>query len=164
MRLLVVILIVLSSLAAPSAYGDIFEKCAEWPKSTQACERALVDVERAIERDGMTITRLYLRGVLRVETGDYAGGIQDLTKVVETPKRDSYAYRRRGEAHHNSGDLTFAIADYDEAITLDQTDPYPLIYKAAALVDLGRRGEARALLNNLPPPLQGEPTVALLGY
>ena len=65
---------------------------------------AILDFNKAIERDPKYYRAYYWRGRSKEESGDYIGAILDYNKVIELNPNDDYAYFYRGESKINLGD------------------------------------------------------------
>jgi tetratricopeptide (TPR) repeat protein len=86
-------------------------------------------MEDAIRLDG-TIPEFYNnRGGLRIETGDPAGGIEDLNHALRLRPAYPSALRNRAEGKMLLGDLAGAIQDYEAVLQLMDTEE-PTIVRA----------------------------------
>lgn len=59
------------------------------------------------------------RGLIRNETGNFAGAVEDFDETLMGDPKNAFAYNNRAWARQSLGRFDEAIADYDEAIKLD---------------------------------------------
>jgi tetratricopeptide (TPR) repeat protein len=59
------------------------------------------------------------RGLVRNQTGNYQGAVEDFDKAIQGDPKNAFAYNNRAWAKQNLGRYDEAIADYDQAIQLD---------------------------------------------
>lgn len=84
------------------------------------------------------------RAAFRYNTNDFRGALADMDKVVELDGSAEY-YAQRSTVHSQLLDLDAALADLEEAYTLDPS-PWRAMQYAAALANVGRLDEARDTL------------------
>ncbi len=82
-----------------------------------ALERAIEDDPTGRETDGLAWRA---RGVTRLERGDAAGAVDDLTRVIRL-RPDSAGFHNRAAAYERAGDLERALSDESRAIELAPT-------------------------------------------
>lgn len=107
---------------------------------------ALAVLDRAIAAHPRVVRLLELRASLRIQTGDYDGGITDATQAIAFAPENWQMHFERAYAHYHKKDLQAALADYDAAAKL--APRVPAIH--------GERGD---LLREL-----GEPVAAIAAY
>ncbi len=73
----------------------------------------------------------WLRGNVRTNAGNLAGGIQDFTNAINQRPDYAEAYGNRAAAYSQRGDVKAAIFDFSKAITLNPADPRPFYNRAA---------------------------------
>ena len=61
----------------------------------------------------------FMRAGVRYKENDYAGAIDDYTKVIELDPKDMNAHSNRGDVYHNRKEYDKAITDYSKVIEID---------------------------------------------
>jgi tetratricopeptide (TPR) repeat protein len=112
-------------------------------------QRALADVNKAIEL-GNTQTRLYfIRALLRARTGDKVGAKKDRDKGLQMEPADELSAVVRGTARMEN-DPKGALADFELALKFNPRSLDGMQNKASVLSEqLGRTREAVQVLNKL---------------
>ncbi len=82
-------------------------------------EKALADLNGAIEFDPSELTNYDVRGCVFVSKGDYARAVADFDVLVECAPESALAFWRRGWCRLRLGELSKALSDLNEAIRLD---------------------------------------------
>ena len=128
-------------------------------------ERALADVNRAIELDRSINQFWYLRGRIHASRNEYAQAIADLSEGIRvTPLAEQYhGYRRRGDVESSFSKIDQAIADYSEAIRLlgaksGRSDS--VLYMSRANVYLAH-GETDLALKDLDEAIRLDPRIPM---
>ena len=80
---------------------------------------AIIDFNRAIDRDTKTASTYYERGVARRMNQDTDGALNDLNRAIELDPKNGDAYNERGIARRAKHDFDGAIADYTKSIELE---------------------------------------------
>jgi len=97
--------------------------------------KSLMDFNKAIEIDP-TYKNAYLNRAyyVKVNTGDFAGAIEDYNKFIELNDdgKNAFALNNRGFAKFNMNDTIGALNDIQSSISLDSTNSYA--YKNRALI------------------------------
>jgi tetratricopeptide (TPR) repeat protein len=91
-------------------------------------------------------------GELMLATGDTAGAWRQLSSMIERDPWSSVGYMTVAETYERQGKVVEALAYWQQAIVIDQTNPTPLLRKAQALIALGRDAEGDALLRDIATP------------
>lgn len=78
-------------------------------------ERALKDIDRAVQLNPFLPGVYSIRGTLKIQTENYLGAISDFDKAIEYDKRDMYALFNRGIAFYNIGMKENCCADWIKA-------------------------------------------------
>lgn len=82
-------------------------------------------------------TEYYVRGLSRLDSGDYPGAIEDFTEAIRLNPSLKDAYNNRGNARYYLEDKQEAIADYTEAIRLAPNDATAYNNRANVRSELG---------------------------
>jgi tetratricopeptide (TPR) repeat protein len=85
----------------------------------KAWDRALPDLNKAIELDAGNQTAYYVRARVFDGTGDHKGAVADLTKAIELDSHPQRAFVYRGKSYIKLGQTDQAIADFNTALGLD---------------------------------------------
>jgi tetratricopeptide (TPR) repeat protein len=92
--------------------------------------------------------RLYMyRGIIRYQTDNLRGTVEDFDKVIELEPRNAWAYSNRGILRVEIGDLNRAIEDFSRVLALKNDDLLTLYYRALIYGETGQWSEAIADLN-----------------
>ena len=105
-------------------------------RSVERHEAALADIEAALRETPEDASLLYLRGALRLETGQAVAAREDFSRALAADPDLADARLARGLSFLFEGDATSAISDFDAAIESDRD----------AAEALSLRGHARAAL------------------
>jgi tetratricopeptide (TPR) repeat protein len=98
---------------------------------------ALVDFDRALERNPGCAEGYNYRGAIRQARGDLTGALADFNRALELNPGYAEAYNNRGVVRQARGDLDGALADYDRALELTPSpDAAPIYHNRGA----ARRG------------------------
>jgi serine/threonine protein kinase/tetratricopeptide (TPR) repeat protein len=120
-------------------------------KRAQACSwyvhdcndnRALVDLERAIELAPDLAEARQMRGDLYFSAGEYDLAVSDLTQAIETAPDDVYTWSLLGQVFYMLGEYGQAIASYDQALELEPADLELYYHRAATYLEMGDLGAA----------------------
>jgi tetratricopeptide (TPR) repeat protein len=84
-------------------------------------DRAIADYNEAIRLNPKFEEAFNLRGVARVDKGEFRLSIDDFAAAIRINPKNFAAYTNRGENYAELGDLDRAIADYSKAIALNPT-------------------------------------------
>jgi len=117
-------------------------------------EKAIADYTTALVLDAMLptlrATALYNRGLSQQKTGNLPAAIQDFTSALLLNPEFSHAFYSRGNALRDSGQLLFALSDYERALRYKHPDPARVHYGVAVTyVALRRPHDARKALNEV---------------
>ncbi|MDP1882065.1 MAG: tetratricopeptide repeat protein, partial [Bradyrhizobium sp.] len=82
-------------------------------------DRALADLDIAIQKNSRSAVAYNDRGNARNSLGHYDLAIQDAEKAIQIDPTYALAYATRGYSFMQKGDYDKAIADFDKAIRLD---------------------------------------------
>jgi Vault protein inter-alpha-trypsin domain/von Willebrand factor type A domain/FecR protein len=115
----------------------------------QAIARALRwgDRWRAIDPGNAEIDRQL--GELLLAVGDEAGAWRQLSSAIERDPWSGAGYTLVAETFERRGKVADALAFWQQAIVIDQTNPTPRLRKAQALIALGRGAEGDAILDEI---------------
>jgi len=122
---------------------------AQGPARQAAVAKALHwgDRWRAIDPDNPAIdTQL---GDLLLAVGDTAGAWRQLSGTIERDPWSGAGYMNVADAFEHQGKADQALAFWQQAIVIDQTNPTPRLRKAQALIALGRTAEGDELLRDI---------------
>jgi tetratricopeptide (TPR) repeat protein len=116
-----------------------------------ADEQAIADYTQALALDSMSpslrATALYNRGLSRQKTNNLPAAVQDFTSALLLNPEFAHAYYGRASALRESGQLLFALSDYERAIQHHHPDLAKVNYgMALTYVALRRPIDARRLL------------------
>lgn len=96
------------------------------------------------------------RALIRLESGDRRGAIDDAGRVVALAPGFVDAWRLLATLHHDAGETDAAIAAWQRVVLLQPGDADSLFNLASTLAAVGRRADARAAaaryLGLSPPP------------
>ncbi len=112
------------------------ERAAAYLASGDA-KQAVVDIDRALDRDSLNVRALTLRGQANFKLGRYSETITDLSGAIALAPGDASLYVARSAAHAAAGDQPRAQADRNEALRLDPKslaalDRQPAVAEVAA--------------------------------
>src|SRR5262249_17804461 len=115
----------------------------------RAVERAMMWGARwrAIDPGNVEIDRQL--GDLLLAVGDSAGAWRQLSSMIERDPWSSAGYTSVATTFESQGKVNEALAFWQQAIVIDQTNPTPRLRKAQALFALGRTAEGDALLHQI---------------
>ncbi len=106
-------------------------------------EKAVQQLDRALESDPTCIQAYYDRGLAYAQWQHYEQAIADFSRAIELDPRYADAYYNRGLMRARQGDFEQALADYDQAIALNPDAP--LVYNSRGNVYHRHKDYARAL-------------------
>ena len=119
------------------ARDQLVARAMHWGERWRAVDPGSdVDIDRAL-------------GELLVAVGDRAGAWRQLSTAIEHDPWSSTGYALVAETYEQQGQVDDALAFWQQAIVIDQTNPTPRLRKAQALFALGHKGEAEALLRQI---------------
>jgi lipoprotein NlpI/cell division septation protein DedD len=112
---------------------------------------AIDDYTSALQLDAMSAqlraTALYNRGLSQQKLDRQSAAIEDFTSALFLDPTFAHAYYSRGNALKESGQLLFALSDYDKALRNHHPDSARVYYaQALAFEDLKRPADARKSL------------------
>ena len=102
---------------------------------------------RAIDPGNLEIDRQL--GELLLGVGDEPGAWRQLSSAIERDPWSSTGYTLVAETFERRGRVAEALAFWQQAIVIDQTNPTPRLRKAQALLALGRAAEGEAVLDEI---------------
>lgn len=116
-----------------------------------ADEQAIADYTQALALDAMSptlrATALYNRGLSRQKIGNLPSAVEDFTAALLLNPEFSHAYFSRANALRDSGQLLFALSDYERALRFKHPDAAKVNYGiAVTYVALRRPADARKAL------------------
>ena len=82
-------------------------------------KQAVIDIDRALDRDSLNVRALTLRGQANFKLGRYSEAITDLSGAIALAPSDASLYVARSAAHAAAGDQPRSLADRTEALRLD---------------------------------------------
>ncbi len=88
-------------------------------------------------------------GELLLATGDQPGAWRQLSTIIEREPLAGRGYAAVAELFEQQGQVEAALAYWQQAIVIDQTNPTHRLRKAQALIALGRAAEGDALLDEV---------------
>ena len=91
----------------------------------------------------------YAAGVAAFEREDWPEVIEIMERVVAQKPWQDDAYTRLGFAYRKQGDYERSLQAYDKALELNPYHRGALEYLGEAYLELGRRGDAEAMLDRL---------------
>jgi tetratricopeptide (TPR) repeat protein len=117
-------------------------------------EKAIADYTTALALDAMSptlrATALYNRGLSQQKIGKLPSAIEDFTSALLLNPEFAHAFYSRGNALRDSGQLLFALSDYERAIRYQHPDPIRVHYgEAVTYLALRRPLDARRLLETV---------------
>lgn len=122
--------------------------------------RASLDEAQRLDPASVRVVVMMARGAL--ESGD----LEEANRLAEQATRrwssDSSAWLTKASVSYARGELVAAVAHYDRAISADRENVEALLGKGSALLDLGKREESRAVLEELAKVDSREPRAAYL--
>jgi len=106
-------------------------------KEQEELDRALEDLDQAIQLYPQNAAALHDRGLVHDLRGDHGKAIQDYSQAVTIDPQLALAYYDRGLTHHTQGNLDQAIADYTRALEIDPNLGSAYSNRAAAYYQQG---------------------------
>jgi tetratricopeptide (TPR) repeat protein len=124
-----------------------------------ADEQAIADYTQALALDAMSpslrATALYNRGLSRQKTRNLPAAVEDFTASLLLNPEFAHAYYGRATALRESGQLLFALSDYERALSHKHPDVAKVNYGlAVTFIALRRPADARKALAEV---LQAKP-------
>lgn len=112
---------------------------------------AIADYTSALDLDAMAptlrATALYNRGLSQQKLGDISKAVEDFTGALLLNPEFAHAYYGRGNALRDSGQLLFALSDYERAQQFKHPEPAKIFYgEAVTYIALRRPQDARKAL------------------
>lgn len=107
-------------------YLEAHLKRAQVRRLRHNLEGAIADWDRVLELaspgdpEVLITEALLYRGLCRQERGDLAGALADFTALIQQQPQASQAFALRATVHLASGDQEAALADLNQALSLDQ--------------------------------------------
>lgn len=107
-------------------YLEAHLKRAQVRRLRHNLEGAIADWDRVLELassgdpEVLVIEALLYRGLCRQERGDLAGALADFTALIQQQPQASQAFALRARVHLALGDQEAALADLNQALSLDQ--------------------------------------------
>jgi tetratricopeptide (TPR) repeat protein len=92
--------------------------------------------------DPTTAAEFSIRGLTRLEAGDYDGAISDLGAAIRLEPAVSKHYYNRGVAYFEKGQDDPAVADFTQALRLRPTDVLALLGRGQAYLDKNDQNDA----------------------
>jgi len=112
------------------------ERALRWGTRWRAIDPGNPDVDRRL-------------GHLLLAAGETTEAWRQLSTVIEREPMSGDGYQIVAEAFEQQGRVEDALAYWQQAIVLDQTNPTPRLRKAQALIALGRTADGDALLREV---------------
>lgn len=107
-------------------------------------DRAIADLNKAIELDPNSVVAFENRGTLFVRSGKPDRAIEDYDEAIRLDPNYAQAHADRGVAYYIKGNYARAIENYSEAIRLDPKHAVSYSNRAAAYKKAGRNDRAIA--------------------
>jgi tetratricopeptide (TPR) repeat protein len=104
-----------------------------WGRRWRAVDEANPDIDQQL-------------GEVMLAVGDRKAAWRQLSSTIERDPWSGAGYTTVAEAFERQGRIADALAFWQQAIVIDQTNPTPRLRKAQALIALGRAAEGDALL------------------
>ena len=95
-------------------------------------KKAIINLNKAIEKDSLYSDAYSSRGFAKYMTDDYEGAINDATKAIEIDPEEGYNYSLRADAKYMTEDYRGSISDANQAIGIDPEDGYAYSIRADA--------------------------------
>jgi serine/threonine protein kinase/predicted Zn-dependent protease len=113
-------------------------------------ERALAEVDRAIELDPEDAWNYFSRGrILRYFFSDLDGALENMSRAIELDPDGALFLHDRASIRYASGRYTEALEDIERTLELTPDSPDAARLQARAHYRLGQESEARQLLEQL---------------
>jgi tetratricopeptide (TPR) repeat protein/S1-C subfamily serine protease len=100
-------------------YNEPFVLSGNDKMTSKDWQGAILDYNRAIEKNPQNHIAYYFRGVVKAELGNRKGAISDYNVAISIDGNDTDFYYARGIVKQELGDKNGAISDYSRAIELD---------------------------------------------
>ena len=107
-------------------------------------ERALADLNRALEEQPNFVRALHARGYLLGAMGRFEEALRDFDRSIELEPEQGFGFNMRGNAYRAMGNQEKAYSDYAEAARLDPKELQYLVNKANAAISIGRYDDVLA--------------------
>lgn len=91
----------------------------------------------------------FFRALAKLNLEDYQGAKEDCTLALERNKFKAETYKLRGFALQNLGQDSLAVIDYNNGLKYYPQDKYFLFYKAIALTEMKKYGQADSTFTTL---------------
>ena len=127
----------------PEALANALLNRALAYQQTQQSEKAISDYTSALTIDAMTsplrATALYNRGLAQQKMNQTPLAIEDFTSALLVNSGFSHAYYARANALRDSGQLLFALSDYERAIKYNHPEQARVFFAEAQTYELLKR-------------------------
>ena len=127
----------------PEALANALLNRALAYQQTQQNEKAISDYTSALTIDAMTsplrATALYNRGLAQQKMNQMPLAIEDFTSALLINSGFSHAYFARANALRDSGQLLFALSDYERAIKYNHPEQARVFFAEAQTYELLKR-------------------------
>ncbi len=127
----------------PEALANALLNRALAYQQTQQSEKAIFDYTTALTIDAMTsplrATALYNRGLAQQKMNQLPLAIEDYTSALLINSAFSHAYLARANALRDSGQLLFALSDYERAIKYNHPEQARVYFAEAQTYELLKR-------------------------
>jgi tetratricopeptide (TPR) repeat protein len=100
-------------------------------------DKALEEVEKAIELNPQNKLAIYNRGFFHYQMGNLKPALADYEKAIELDSQYAYPYGGRGKCHFEQGNLLAALENFTHASELETTEHYALAGLAVTQHALG---------------------------
>jgi len=134
--LLVVSIVLLPQLTQAAEETDLVEKALFLEKRGDRAG-ALLQYEKALQKDPNDSVALIDRANLRFNTGDRQGGLADINRALKVNMIDFNALRTRADFKSEIGNKKGALADYAEAIKWNPKDALSYTNRGITRVGMG---------------------------
>lgn len=130
--------------ASATDRAALFISRAEAYDDKNDLDRAIADLNKAIELDPNSVLAFENRGTLFVRSGKPDRAIEDYNEAIRLDPNYAQAHADRGVAYYVKDDYARAIENYSEAIRLDPKHAVSYSNRAAAYKKAGRNDRAIA--------------------
>lgn len=110
---------IIESGAAGKQLTEAYKERSDAYYSSGNYERAIADLNIAIEQAPRDVELYVKRGLAFRRTGDYARAVADFDTAIKLKPGRASLYTMRGGAYQMQGNRTAAIADFEKALKID---------------------------------------------
>ncbi len=128
--------------AAPASAENSYRRAVNY-EDLGVLEKALADLDAALQSNASYVDALVARGRIRNTLGRTQPAFDDLSRAIQLDSKRGDAYGTRGRIYYGAKEYEQAVQDFDTALQLNPKDTSTLLSRANACLELGKTDEAQ---------------------